>query len=241
MRRSRLYLALSILSLVFGVALGQAQDHCAGRECPFSVCDTDDCQSPDTIRFGSDPEFHLDEAFRSVQTRDYSTMQRHAAALLKYDNTDPISHELLAYSLRGQEQYAESIEAYEKAIDLGLEGRYPNIMVVCDSYIGIAANYDASGEHEKAIENIENALRIAEERRKLEQSDDAYYQLACAYAVRSGMELGKQSAKDRGSAIANLKFAIVKGFNNWDHMRGDLDLKALHGHAAFNELFPKNQ
>lgn len=239
MRKSRLYLALSVLSLVFGVALGQAQDRCGGHECPFTTAGTDNCRQTGTVGFDTDTAFHFDEAFRSVQTRDYLTMQRHAAALLKFDSTDPISHELMAYSLRGQEQHAASIEAYENAIEFGLEGRSPSIMVVCDSYIGIAANYEAMGEREKALENITYALRIAEERRSMDQSDDAYYQLACAYAVRSGMDEGSQGARDRGSAIAFLKFAIAKGFDNWAHMRGDLDLKALHGHAAFDALFPE--
>ena len=44
---------------------------------------------------------------------------------------------------------------------------------------------------------------------------------------------------DAGSwTLANLQFAVEKGFDGWDHMAGDVDLKALHDDAEFEGLFP---
>lgn len=241
MRKSRLYLALSVLSLVFGVALGHAQQRCDGRqhECPFGLNDFGhggECR--EEIATPAEAASLRRETLRMVQTGDYDTMQQNAEYLVAIEPDNAFHHEMLGYALRGRQMHRTSNLSYERALKLALADEVANAPIICDSHIAMAANYQALGERENALESIGAALRLAEQNRRAYQDEAAYYQLACALAVRSTIREGRPALVDRGSALANLRFAIEKGFDGWDHMQGDLDLEALHGYAPFEELFP---
>lgn len=237
MRMSRIYLVLSIVSMVAAVFVGAAHKHHKKKKREARDCQVvRELPAVDAFE-GSLTELQRD-AFRMVQTRDYKAMQARAERLLQLDSDDPLNHEINAYALRGQKLHRLSAESYQAAIQRALADGCENGLVLCDCYIGLAASQFTAGEKAEALKNIEMALVLTEQRRRAEQSEDAYYQLACAYAVRSTMVDETERAKDRGRAIANLKFAIEAGFDGWDHMRHDLDLAPLHGHANFEELFP---
>lgn len=246
MRMSRVYLVLSIVSMLAAVFVGAAHKHHRkkkreARQYKCTVQHNDSARRPDSIpRFetGAELENLQHEALLKVQSRDYEGMLRHAEQLLKLEPETALNHELRAYALRGKGMHSASALAYETAIQHALADGNEDALVVCDSYIGLAANQAALGNVQKALESINIALELTEKRRRADQSADAYYQLACAYAVRSTLVDKNESAKNRGQAIANLKFAIEGGYDGWDHMRNDLDLKALHGYAAFEKLFP---
>lgn len=229
MRKSSLYLGLSVIALVVGVALGEAKN--LGFDCRVAcpvVCDSHD------MKFSTDElNRHYDEAFRMVQTGDFEAMEFHARRVLDVSNS-AVAHELNAYALRGQGRHAESIAKYRDAIRLSEGSPYRDV-VTGDSWIGIAANFAAMGETEEALEAATRAVEFAHERVRTERNDSAHYQLACAYATRSGIEGGTTSA-DSGAAFAHLNLAMSKGFDNLPHMRGDLDLKPLHGDKRFERL-----
>lgn len=234
MRMSRIYLVLSIVSMVAAVFVGAAHKQYKKKKREARECRVE--------RQYQDADANIHElqrdAFRMVQTRDYKAMQARAERLLQLDADDPLNHEISAYALRGQKLHRLSAEAYEAAIQRALAEGSEDGLVLCDCYIGLAACQFAAGDRAEALQNIELALALTEQRRRAEQSEDAYYQLACAYAVRSTMVDETERAKERGRAIANLKFAIAAGYDGWDHMRNDLDLAPLHGYASFEELFP---
>lgn len=234
MRMSRIYLVLSIVSMVAAVFVGAAHKQYKKKKREARECRVErQYQSADA----NIHELQRD-AFRMVQTRDYKAMQARAERLLQLNPDDPLNHEISAYALRGQKLHRLSAEAYEAAIQRALAEGSEDGLVLCDCYIGLAACQFAAGDRAEALKNIEMALALTEQRRRVEQSEDAYYQLACAYAVRSTMVDETERAKERGRAIANLKFAIAAGYDGWDHMRNDLDLAPLHGYASFEELFP---
>lgn len=237
MRMSRIYLVLSIVSMMAAVFVGAAHKHHKKKKREARDCRVER-QLPGGVAFdGSVTELQRD-AFRMVQTRDYAAMLARAERLLQLDPDDPLNHEIKAYALRGHGMPRLSAESYEAAIQRALAEGSEDGLVLCDCYIGLAACQFAAGDRAEALKNIELALALTEQRRRAEQSEDAYYQLACAYAVRSTMVDETERAKERSRAIANLKFAIAAGYDGWDHMRNDLDLAPLHGYASFEELFP---
>lgn len=231
MRKSRRYLVLSIVSLLVGVGASFMSDH---HDCRHS----DKCKSD---RADADVAVLRSDAMQMIRTRDYDQGCVIATELVELDSNESFHHELLAYALRGKGAPRSSILEYERAIKLARSESYADSLVLADCYIGLAANQHALNENDDALRNVNTAIRIAEKRRRISGDDDAYYQLACAYAVRSTITKAPQSQLDRGSALANLRFAIDEGFDSWEHMAGDLDLAALHDDADFEDLFPHSQ
>jgi tetratricopeptide (TPR) repeat protein len=78
--------------------------------------------------------------------------------------------------------------------------------------------------------------------RELEpKTDGNLYNAACAYGLCAG--LAKADDVERRKyidlALACLKEAVAAGYKDFDHMRQDADLIALHGLPEFEGLFPK--
>ena len=239
MRKSRLYLGLSIISLIVGVAMGEAREwgvDCHGG-CPFdrhvqceTRCDRDLAETP--------VSYHYHEAFRMVQTRDYDAMAEHAQVCVDREG-DSISYEMLAYARRGQGLHTESIALYTRAME---ELRYESHtlddrdLIVADCLVGRAANYIAIGNHGLAQRDLREAKKIAERRVERHDGKSAHYQLACVFATRSLLADDDQARDDVESALSELKLAINREYDNWLHMRGDLDLTPLHGNSEFHEI-----
>jgi tetratricopeptide (TPR) repeat protein len=219
---------LSIVSLVVGVGAAFLSGH---HGCHLSCHSHHQSQAErvDKLR---------EKALHTAIAGDFEKGERYARKLLKLNSSEPYHHEMLAYALRGQNEPHTSIVHYQRAVELAKSDKHADSLVLADSYIGLAANEHTLEQDDEALHHADMAIKIAEARRRIQDKEADYYQLACAYAVRSTISDGPQQLRDRGSALANLHFAIDLGFDNWKHMAGDLDLKALHGDAAFEELFP---
>ncbi|MHC4389802.1 MAG: TlpA family protein disulfide reductase [Planctomycetota bacterium] len=77
-----------------------------------------------------------------------------------------------------------------------------------------------AGEHTKSAETFQEVIRL-----RPDQSE-AYYNVACAYALGG----------DLSASIDWLKKAIDKGFDDADHIDSDTDLDAIRKERAFHEL-----
>jgi len=201
------------------------------------LSDRHDCPSPCQTRAERIDRL-CEKAMHSAIAGDFDEGERYARELIRLDPSEAYHQEMMAYALRGQNDPRASITYYERAIQLAKTREHANSLVLADSYIGLAANLHSLERDDEALQQADKAIQIADARRRIRDHAADYYQLACAYAVRSTISDGPQQLRDRGSAIANLQFAVEKGFDGWDHMAGDLDLKALHDDAEFEGLFP---
>ncbi|MCA8917188.1 MAG: hypothetical protein KDB90_17490 [Planctomycetes bacterium] len=232
MRWSRLYLVLSIASLV--VAVGMA--NCKNHGCRERVECTSESHRPQVVT----PPSALQSAYDALRARDFSAMAAQADLLIASHEND-IGHALRAYALRGQGRHEEAIVQYGTTmLILGDADGSNNIPLLADCYIGRAHCYKALGETNRALEDVESAKLLVSEQMKFRRDDSAHYQLACAYAIESALQDGMKAASTRGKAIAQLKVAIGKGFDSWPHMKADLDLDPLRNDPGFNALFPGN-
>ena len=90
---------------------------------------------------------------------------------------------------------------------------------------------------------IDDGLQLVESSRKRFANEGLFaYNAACVYA-RALEQLKDDTEKARAlknqyraQAVADLKAAIAKGFNDFDWMKQDPDLRSLHGWPAFEEL-----
>jgi len=63
---------------------------------------------------------------------------------------------------------------------------------------------------------------------------DAYYNLACSLSLRSVSRSGAEARlADREAAARSLKECVRLGFDDWDLLKRDPDLEALHNHPDF--------
>ncbi|MCB9895511.1 MAG: hypothetical protein H6839_13770 [Planctomycetes bacterium] len=232
MRWSRLYLVLSIASLAVGVGMANCKKH----DCRERI----ECTAPGTSHRVVTPLAPLNAAYDALRARDFADMAAQADLLIAHKEAD-IGHALRAYAVRGQGRHEEAIIQYGTTMLLlgGAEGS-DNIPLLADCYIGRASCYKALGETDRALEDIEAAKLLVGEQLKYRRDDSAHYQLACVYATESELQEDMQAARTRGKAIAQLRVAIAKGFNDWAHMRADLDLDPLREDPGFNALFPRN-
>ncbi|NOX55592.1 MAG: tetratricopeptide repeat protein [Planctomycetes bacterium] len=90
---------------------------------------------------------------------------------------------------------------------------------------------------------VDEGLQLVESSRKKFANDGLFaYNAACVYAraleqLKDETEKAKLLKKQyRDRAVADLKAAIAKGFNDFDWMKQDPDLRSLHGWPAFENL-----
>lgn len=105
------------------------------------------------------------------------------------------------------------ISFFEKLVSLK-----PNYV---DALIPLAEAYTRRGFYAKGLEVDERLVKL--------RKDDptVRYNLACSLALSGRKE----------EAIQTLECAITLGYNEFDHMRRDPDLKSLHGNSQFEALF----
>lgn len=220
MRKSRLYLSLSIISMIAAVGVGVAQSHCKRnchqRECIIAV----------------QHELDAREAF---ETRDFAALSHQADALIA-DGEALDGRRWKAYALRGQGRLDDAIAAYHESMH-SESGHAVQRPLLIDSYIGLADCLARKGQYARAKDWIERAHEEAIDQLERTPDEGAHYQLACVLAVRSTISKTKAAGIYRGLAIEQLKLAIRKGFDSWDHMRADIDLDALRAELEFQALF----
>jgi serine/threonine protein kinase/tetratricopeptide (TPR) repeat protein len=96
-----------------------------------------------------------------------------------------------------------------------------------------------------------DAAATTEKLRALAATPNAYYDVACCYAlcvpaVAPGKSPDQLTADERAAqqnytrrAVESLNEAVQKGFKNWVHMEGDPDLAAIRGEAGVRELIDR--
>ena len=228
MRISRIYLALSILSLLVGVGMVAAKDKRRDSGCS--------ARNSARTQVNTNP---LALAENALHARDFNGLFQQGKTLVKRHQRAR-GHSLSAYALRGLGQHDDAIIQYTTVI-LMRGGNARNDVpdwLLTDCYTGRAASYAALGETDRANEDIAAAELLARMQVQLGGNEDSHYQLACVYAIESSMREGLPAVSARKKAIDQLKLSCAKGYDGWDHMRGDIDLDALRDEPAFKALFP---
>jgi tetratricopeptide (TPR) repeat protein len=242
MRRSRLYLTLSIVSLLVAVGIGVAQKRCGyfkhQHACPFKEDDSGTACEP-----AAKADVAVWEAF---DARDFDDMATQATILL--DREDQIEgRRLRAYALRGQRRYEKAEAAYTDAMSYGPPQdseatgytRWRHLSVQCEAHIGRAICRYQLRNATGAKRDINAALTFGRMLTRDWGDESDHYLLACAYAVQAEMLQGEEAGNARLRAIGQFQRAIELGFNDWQHARADLDLDSLRGEPVFLALFPK--
>lgn len=217
MRRSRLYLCLSILSLGVAGFFAAVDGRCErGFEC--SVADPAD--------------HHREQMYVALVDRNPDAMMRHAGELMAHDRID--GYRMYGYAWRMKGEYQLAADAYSEC--LSSERTSKDVPLIIDAFIGRAAANAALGKLELAATDINHAATVSLARLENRPDDPwAHYQLACVYAVRSTIVT---RGHDRAKALESLRLAIESGFDAFEHMRADIDLDSLHGSAQFEKLLP---
>lgn len=219
MRKSRLYLSLSIISMIAAVGVGIGQTHCDRYRGACVVYDN--------------PESEARSAF---EARDFQSLLYHSDSLIEQGETLE-GRRFRAYALRGQGDLEQAVAAYHESMHHDSGRSVPKPLMI-DAYVGLADCFARMGLNERAREWIERARQDAESQLRRRNDDGASYQMACVLAVQSSIEEGEIARGLRAFAIEHLRAAIKHGFDNWDHMRADIDLDALRGEPQFQALFP---
>ena len=217
MRRSRLYLCLSILSL--GVA-------------GFFAAVDSRCQRGFECSVANPADHHREQMYVGLVDRNPDTIMRHAGELMAHDRIDGYRMYGYAWRMKGEHQLAA--DAYSEC--LASDRTHKDVPLIIDAFIGRAAAYAALGRLDLAKTDIDHAASVSHARLD-DRPDDpwAHYQLACVYAVRSTIVT---RGYDRDRALEYLQLAIVNGFDAFEHMRADIDLASLHGSKQFEKLLP---
>lgn len=224
MRWSRVYLGLSIVSLLVAVGMGAAKKHCSHRH--------NLCTLQRSVPTAQPEPYSI--AYSAMRERDFATMASQADILIAGDYPE-IGHALRAYALRGQGRYEEAIEHYTSVLVLDSSGVSDALRSDC--YVGRAACFNALEETERAREDIQAAKELTKALVRSENDKGAHYQMACIYSIESQVNDGTSVSIAHGWACAQLRLAIKKGFNSWDHMHADLDLDPLRNSPRYKELF----
>ena len=257
MRRSSLYLTLSIVSLLVAVGMGVAQKRCGyfKQHFTFNCKQRSDCRvspqrvSPeqDVISVPDTPNAIWDAFY----ARDFDTMA--AEAIVLTDSENPVEGlRLRAYALRGQSRYAESEKTYTETLDAAsraysedlADSELPRhlkrmrLVYQCEACYGRAICRHELNQPVGATDDINSALSLARSLARAWGGQDDYYALACVYAVQAKMLSGKDAQEARLKAIGWFQKSLELGFDNWLHARADLDLDSLRGEPAFQALFP---
>ena len=132
--------------------------------------------------------------------------------LLEINSGDPELHYGLGNLYYKRRDFDKSIYQYQKALSI-----HPNAVPVLNN---LAMVYMAKRDYEKAISVFG---RIADL-----QPDNAsvYYNIACMYSIQNRTK----------KSLDSLKRAVEKGYDNWEHIRTDKDLKNIRNSLYYKEL-----
>ena len=110
------------------------------------------------------------------------------------------------------------VENFDIAFYEGIVKRRPNYI---EALGPLAEAYTRKGLYKKGLEIDRRLSRLCQD------NPVVFYNLACSYAL-----VGQTKA-----ALRSLKKAIRLGYDDFDHMKKDADLKPLEGDPAFEKLF----
>jgi len=132
--------------------------------------------------------------------------------LLENNPGDPGLHYILGNQYYKRRDFEKSIYQYQKALSI-----QPNAVPVLNN---LAIVYMAKRDYEKAVSVFG---RIADL-----QPDNAsvYYNIACVYSIQNKTK----------ESLDLLKMAIEKGYDNWEHIRTDKDLKNIRNSLYYKEI-----
>ena len=132
--------------------------------------------------------------------------------LLEINPGDPELHYILGNQYYKRRDFDKSINQYQKALSI-----HPDAVPVLNN---LAMVYMAKRDYEKAVSVFG---RIADL-----QPDNAsvYYNIACMYSIQNKTK----------ESMDSLKMAIEKGYDNWEHIKADKDLKNIRSSLYYKEL-----
>jgi len=132
--------------------------------------------------------------------------------LLENNPGDPELHYALGNQYYRRRDFDKSIYQYQKALSI-----QPDAVPVLNN---LAIVYMAKRDYEKAVSVFG---RIADL-----QPDNAsvYYNIACIYSIQNRTK----------ESLDSLKRAVEKGYDNWDHVKTDKDLKNIRSSLYYKEI-----
>jgi tetratricopeptide (TPR) repeat protein len=138
-----------------------------------------------------------------------------------------MAHSTRANALSALQRHAEALKDYDKMVELAAEPEQPFQRLVR------AAGRVRAGQVAAAIEEAEELAKNAD--------SGVLYNVACVYALASQPTKAnpispQQQAKYAERAIALLRQAVAKGYNNVHEMKNDDDLKSLRQRDDFQKL-----
>ncbi|MBX3460757.1 MAG: hypothetical protein KF696_12480 [Planctomycetes bacterium] len=224
MRRSRVYLGISILSLVIGVGIARSTEH-RRQSC------RERAPQQQQLNFQQLYEEAIagnDKAAIATAERLLESNPRHQEALLFY-----------GYALRGDGRHADAEEAYSRV--LKPRKRHVDTWILIDAYTGRAAARIGLGDIPGADQDLSEAMRLANLREQKHRDQTSAYQLACVHAqlavVYEHLKGRHTAALERSRAVDWLLKARKRGYSNDRHMRNDRDLAPLHTYPDYLAIF----
>lgn len=227
MRRSRLYLCLSVLMLAVGVGASHFSDGCPLRR--------GNCSHKQ--------QRHQVDYQRLYQ---YAISGNDAAAVAVAEKLlakKPGEREVLlyyGYALRGAGRHHDAEAAYTNAIEPA-KGNNAETWVLIDAYTGRAAARIAQGDIAGADRDLSRAMEYANRAEHRNRSQRSAYQLACVHAQLSVVYeslKGRHTAElERSRAVDWLNKALQRGYDNEQHMRADRDLDPIKAYPGYLALF----
>jgi tetratricopeptide (TPR) repeat protein len=122
------------------------------------------------------------------------------------------AHINIGIALEKQGKTAEAIEHYQKV--LVIEPRSPMGLEK------LARSFKRMKKYQKALFFYNEILKV------LPGNPAVYYNIACVYALQNQVE----------DAIWWLKKAVAKGFDDWNHIKTDIDLVYIRGSSQYKEF-----
>src|SRR5262249_37748474 len=136
------------------------------------------------------------------------------------------AHVSRAFALDDLKRHTEAALDWDKAIELSPEAERVGVR------LARACSRVRAGQVDAAIQEAEELARNAD--------TDTLYNAACVLALaaarrnEAGGSLSKEECANR--AIALLRQAVAKGYQDVEHMKNDDDLKALRGREDYEKL-----
>ena len=131
---------------------------------------------------------------------------------LKYEPNDPFLNYILGNMYRINGNVDKAIEYYQKALSFEPE--------FIEAMYHLAKLFIIKMEYEKALSLYQKMIGI------LPNHEAVYYNIACIYAMQSKPE----------KSISWLKKAVENGFDDWNHIKTDVDLKNIRGSFYYKEF-----
>jgi len=131
---------------------------------------------------------------------------------LRLNPKNPALHYRLGNLHKRLGQWDKAIEQYQKTLAI-----QPSFVPALSN---LAMAYTIKGKYAEAISLFSKVVGL--------QPDNvgAYYNIACIYARQN----------KAGYAVEWLKKAISKGYNNWELLKNDKDLKNIRGSSYYQQL-----